>query len=286
MVRAEDGANFFEYLHQLVRAHCANSALTALGNKAFFIQPSPSLAFPIRDVDALEEDTDAIRLICNLMGLYGVDSPLPFYFNGICIHDNDAGKALRYFLNALNHRYYVLYFLAWRTFQPEKALEVGDSATLELMRALRRRSASPGHVQGVRALFHRFLPGIPMRCEQGIPHWNTIDRLDSLGSLSMVLGDNTLLGQRYLDASYGLCFEIGPLPQSVAVQLRQGGVLATLMRTLTARLPPGMAVTFNVVCSPTERDTCLGQSIASLGQTTALGRSLQPIVLQMNAQTR
>lgn len=276
--------DYFHRLHRLIQERGADEALCRLDNRAFKIKPKASLAFPVRDVDRIEEDDEEMTLYCQFMGLYGVDSPLPMYFNQICLSDEPVSHALRDFLDLFNHRNYVLYFLAWRGFQPEFATEAGDRGYLDFVGAMSGRLLDDDSLALANAmtelnstsLYHlmdHLMPACPVQIVESIPQWLRIDHPKPLGEeQAFVLGDTSLIGQRMLDTSRSIRMDIGPLTWEQSLQCLPGGSLQkALWRLIHQHYALFFDVSIQLLIRVDKPNVILGQSDLCLGRLTWVG---------------
>ncbi len=276
--------DYFHLLHQLVKTYGSDAEITCLADKRLLIKPKPALSFPARDVDTIQEESTTISLVCQFMGLYGVDSPLPFYLNQACLGEEPSNQVMRDFLDIFNHRNYVLYFLAWRAFYPETALDSGDRSYIDFVRAMSghlvndhclslANAMGKPNAASLYTLLNYFLPDIPVCIHESCETWVRIDNLPRLGTSDTYrLGDSSLLGERMLDASRLIKIDIGPVSWQQSKQLMPGEPLAKkLWSMLRANVELMIDFDVNLLIQVEQSEIVLGQSDSSLGRQTWLG---------------
>ncbi len=250
------------------------------------LAPAAEISFPAGELRRCTiDDQGRFRLELNLLGLYGVDSPLPQYFNDITSRDGDGRDELRAFLEMFNKRLYALCYLAWKKFNRYSASADQPSIYSRYLYALSGGAQQHGRfdyagvlgsriksAQGLSATLEDFL-GYPVATQENVPVWITLDKPDSLGN-ELHLGDNTILGSRIMDVSSKIIIHIGPLPISAATKLLPGHQLAfQLAKLVREYLEPAISyeINFQVTAGPNYQ-SCLGTESAILGWTSCLGQ--------------
>jgi type VI secretion system protein ImpH len=123
---------YYKLLHDLEKLGCR-------GPESLTIRPVASRVFPARDVYELNlqnggvadgeagSTQDKAEVVAWFGGLYGVDSPLPLYFDDILEEDSPRGENLRRLLTLVGNRFYHLFYEIWSRMAPlfcsEEALE-------------------------------------------------------------------------------------------------------------------------------------------------------------------
>jgi len=117
---------YYKLLHDLEK-------LGFSGPERLAVRPLPSRAFPARDIHDVQLEvgdsgaTPTADVVVTFGGLYGVDSPLPMYFDDILDEDGPASKNLRRLLALVGNRYYQMLYEIWSRMAPmfcgEQALE-------------------------------------------------------------------------------------------------------------------------------------------------------------------
>ncbi|AHG19553.1 type VI secretion protein [Chania multitudinisentens RB-25] len=134
--------NFYqlvELLNQMAVAWQNSTGAAMPGNEAIRFKSTASLAFPTRDVIAL--DTSArgqFELEVSFLGLHGSQSPLPgYYLDSLAWEDAQNENRLTDFLNVFNHRLLTLLHQIWRKYRYYICFEnSGDDAFSQRMFAL------------------------------------------------------------------------------------------------------------------------------------------------------
>ncbi|BCA78396.1 type VI secretion system baseplate subunit TssG [Desulfuromonas sp. AOP6] len=249
-----------------------------------FIVPTPAreLSYPAGEIRRCFRDRDQrYRLELNFMGLYGVDSPLPQYFNDITARDKDGSDELSAFLNLFSQRLYTLLFMAWK-----KLNHHGGTKSLysRYLTAFSGMSAATGRIDyagvfGTRIRSSQALCGMladfldaPVRLRQNVPRWIGIDEPAKLGE-KCLLGSNALLGNRLLDVNSHVRILAGPLSFEKALALRPGEPLALAVASLLGDyLEPGLDYDLALNMQPaTGQAACLGNPHLILGWGCWLG---------------
>lgn len=274
-------ADFFHVLYQIIKLDNINLDLTHTAQKKLSIKPCINMRFPVRDVLEVITDPDEITVVCQFMGLYGVDSPLPMYFNEMCLRNDEFGQALRGFLDVFNHRNYALYFLSWLCFYPEKAIEVGKtdyfdfikhfsgdqvcSSTLPLANCVGQSNAS-----SLYTIINYLIPDAPVKITDFIPKWTKLVG-SFLGEKMQYLGDNTLLGCAMYDCS-NIHIEIGPVAFERALLICSNQALNATFKTLVAANLESVTDFEVYVLARVQKDSLiLGESSIALGHQLWLG---------------
>ncbi|HEB67095.1 MAG TPA: type VI secretion system baseplate subunit TssG [Gammaproteobacteria bacterium] len=260
------------------------------------LRPAAELGFPASDIRRCRFVEDGqLDLQLNFMGLYGVDGILPGYFLEFLARDDETSAALRHFIDFLGHRFYALYYLAWKKYRPYVTLEQDDqylawvnalsgnvfgeddAEEYAFSGALGNRNRGAAGLEGMLA---DFLGGIPVTVEQFVPRWVRVEtggRLGGEGEAAMALGDNTLLGDAILDLNSKIGIHVGPLPARRARELLPGHERARALGRLLGRyLEPGMAFDVVLHVQPDQATAIgLGSDEMVLGWSTWLGDALQ-----------
>lgn len=211
------------------------------------------------------------RFVINMLGLYGVDSPLPrCYHEEVSFQQRTHGTGkvpLQNFLDIFNNRFYWLYYQAWKKYR--LYLQLSNETNNRMMRRLtsftgitfNSRAASLCSVAFVRfkilklaglfatrvrnkhgllSLLHEFFGHIQFNIVEFLPVRVQLDTTSSLGggvdSPDMVLGDrgNCILGKSILDRTSRICVEAGPLELEDYLEFLPGGSNLALFNDLMA----------------------------------------------------
>jgi type VI secretion system protein ImpH len=192
-----------------------------IGDEGVFLRPSIELTFPVADIDKVDVAAGRPRLSLTLLGLYGVDSPLPSIFAEQLaqMRDEPEGRRICDFLDTFSHRLYSLLFRAWKRSRPVSLTDrpddfydrvlalVGYSSALGLgqrphpglietrLLVLRARTAR-GLELVIRLRLKREVRVTPLLARRvGIPQ----EQATCLGKSGNQLNDTLLLGRRAYD---------------------------------------------------------------------------------------
>jgi type VI secretion system protein ImpH len=190
--------------------------------EAVRIRPSTALSCPAGDLERIEPRGESrVELTATFLGLYGVDSPLPYAYaeHLAAIAEEAGGRRVRDFLDLFHHRLYSLLYRGWKKARPvasEQGLDplhdralapVGFSSALGLGGARRPRLAEarlrvlrPRTAAGLEALLRHRL-GYDCPVDQLRPRWAEVpqDQRCSLGRRNAELGGSLLVGARASD---------------------------------------------------------------------------------------
>jgi type VI secretion system protein ImpH len=204
----------------------------------------PTLAFPVRDMRAMEGNAMAPAFL----GLLGVAGSLPYHYAERFAVAPDAQA----FLNLLSTRAVVLFDAAWRKhrleFEPERltamllALSGGEEEPM-LAHAAAMRSPIVSASMLEDALGSRL--GVAVQVEQFQGQWQALPAAlhARLGRSGCALGIDTVAGPRQWRADGGIALRIGPLARTQYLALLPDGELAgVLRRSLSCFALEGMQV--------------------------------------------
>lgn len=278
---SESVSGFFELLESLYQAGATDN-LWRVNEKFLRIKPYAALNFPARDVHQITNDDNEINIECQFMGLYGVDSPLPAYFNELCLKQDETGQKLRDFLDIFHHRNYALYFLAWRAFQPECAIDEQGNYLAFINSYAGYQTSTDGFSwleflarnqdAGLKTAILQIIPDINVNIKSNQLIWQQVDGVLPLGQ-GLRLGDNTVLGQKMLTESHCVLVELGPLAFDVAQKLLPGTEKALALHTLLrSSLPVTMQYQIKVIFLENSAAPTLGQPDSFLGCQTVMGQ--------------
>lgn len=240
-----------------------------------------SLSFPASDVHNVHKEINDIIVTCQFMGLYGVDSPLPGYFNQYCLHEN-YGQVVRGLLDMLSNRSYQLYYLAWQTLRPEILRNNTCKDFFELLQSLTGRGSSSlcfslahssvfctklGFITSLKHFFSEATIGV----QEFIPQWIPIHTPTQIGK-DVVLGQTTALGDRMLGVNgliYINCFN---LSLSRVIQwLLDKGAIQHVLKFIQSYLDVGVEFELRLYVTIKEPTLILGQDELILGRIAWLG---------------
>lgn len=265
------------------------------------LQANNSYQFPASDIDQLDISGDHANVSMNVLGLLGVDSPLPHYFQQLSTHETH-GSAWSDFLNVFANQVYQLLYLAWKYYRPMLHVELGLPQYLNYLTALSGNltrqyqqskyfayAASLGrHTHSAQTLAGMVgdLLKLPVRVEQAIPVWVDMTIPSTLGVASTELGTDTVLGARCLDSTSKFNLHLGPVDLEGLRSLIPGTDRAgQLVQLLQLYLKPGMEFTLYIhlqLKSNTRYQ--LGNDYSRLGWSTWLGGSSVGYIVGVNGK--
>ena len=193
--------------------------LNRIGHKALMLRPAKSLDFPVGDIKSITEKENQVEVIINVLGLYGVDSPLPMYFNAMSLGNDDFAKDLRNFLDIFNHRSYVLRYFAWKRFDLESSANYHQLNKQLLGWSISCATSSFG--KSNRALLDNFLAqffsGAKFTISDRNMGWIRIENPSFLGN-ELSLGSSVVLGDRII-CENKIIVSVGPVDNDFACNL-------------------------------------------------------------------
>lgn len=193
-------------------------------------RPDPGMGFPAGELKAIETDEHyperPATVRTRLLGLYGVDSPMPTAFQDDIAQRREGHEALEAFLDIFNHRVFTQFYRIWRKYSYPATFEAGGhDATSQCLLGLIGLGI-PGTAQQIATPISRFLAllsvmRLPTRNAEGItalvkllapntqarvtPHWPQKVALVHPASLSsqqpVSLSQGTPLGSVGFDAN-------------------------------------------------------------------------------------
>jgi type VI secretion system protein ImpH len=265
-------------------------------------RPDPGMGFPAGELKAIETCGDLperpATVRTRLLGLYGVDSPMPTTFQDDIAQRREGHEALEAFLDIFNHRIFTQFYRIWRKYSYPATFEAGGSdATSQCLLGLIGLGI-PGTAKQIATPVSRFLAllsvmRLPTRNAEGIsalvkllapdtearvtPHWPQKVALVRPASLSkrhpVSLSQGTPLGSVGVDANSQLHLALFTEDLNEARSWLPGGLLhndlLVLLRVYlgwrcTAKLQ--LSLPINSLPSPV-----LGGAPVLLGMTGVLG---------------
>lgn len=280
----------FQALH-LIETNFGEEAVIDSNPQGFIdLAPAAEMTFPAGEIRHCRVDERSrYRLELNFMGFYGVDSPLPQFFNDIAAFDTPRGAELRGFLELFNQRLYHLLYEAWKKMNLHgtgntrsslycRYLEAlyGGSGTCHLLGRYDYAGILANRVkngQSLADMLKDFLD-CPVAVKQNIPCWIEMDEKASLGN-SLALGDNAMLGSRLMDVNSKILIRIGPLPSLDAAEILPGRPsAATLAHMIREYLDPTIQYDLEMLIQPDAGyESVLKGDQSILGWTTCLGKA-------------
>lgn len=226
-------ANLYRFCQLLEAASPDNPPLGSTsrpGDDGVRFRPHPGMGFPAGELKAIEWDEDhperppTVRT--RLLGLYGVDSPLPTAYLDDIAQRREGHEALEAFLDIFNHRLFTQFYRIWRKYSYPATFQAGGAdATSQCLLGLIGLGI-PGTAEHIATPVSRFLAllsvmRLPTRNAEGIgalvrllapatrvrvtPHWPRKVALAMPAGLSrgtpVTLGQGTPLGALGTDAN-------------------------------------------------------------------------------------
>lgn len=138
-------------------------------------RPDPGMAFPASELRALELDDQggAPTVRTRLLGLYGVDSPMPTAWLDDIAQKREGHEALTAFLDMFNHRIFTQFYRIWRKYSyPASFAPGGSDATSQCLLGLIGLGI-PGTAKRIATPMSRFLAllgvmRLPTRNAEGV----------------------------------------------------------------------------------------------------------------------
>ncbi|MBD8099470.1 type VI secretion system baseplate subunit TssG [Pseudomonas fluorescens] len=293
---------FCQLLEQALPDHPPLGSTAHPADDAVRFRPDPGMGFPASELKAIETD-DAhperpATIRTRLLGLYGVDSPMPTVFLDDIAQRREGHEALEAFLDIFNHRIFTQFYRIWRKYSYPATFEAGGTdATSQCLLGLIGLGI-PGTAQQIATPVSRFLAllsvmRLPTRNAEGItalvkllapntqaqvtPHWPLRIALEQPASLSrqrpVSLSQGTPLGSVGLDANSHLRLTLYTEDTQEASGWLPGGelysdLLVLLRVYLGWRCTAKLQLSLPVHSLPAP---VLGQAPIRLGMTGVLG---------------
>ena len=221
---------FCQLLEQAMPNHPPLGSTAHPADDPVRFRPDPGMGFPAGELKAIETDEAypqrPATVRTRLLGLYGVDSPLPTAFLDDIAQRREGHEALEAFLDIFNHRIFTQFYRIWRKYSYPATFEAGGSdATSQCLLGLIGLGI-PGTAEQIATPVSRFLAllgvmRLPTRNAEGIaalvkllapatrvrvtPHWPQKIPLTQPASLSIrrpvSLSQGTPLGSVGHDAN-------------------------------------------------------------------------------------
>lgn len=297
-------ANLYRFCQLLEAAAPDNPPLGSTSRPADDLvrfRPHPGMGFPAGELKAIEWDEEhperppTVRT--QLLGLYGVDSPMPTAYLDDIAQRREGHEALEAFLDLFNHRIFTQFYRIWRKYSYPASFRAGgaDDTSQCLLGLI--GLGIPGTAEHIATPVSRFLAllsvmRLPTRNAEGIgalvrllapatqarvkPHWPRKVPLDQPASLSretpVCLAQGTPLGALGADANSQLRLELHTDDFREAQGWLPGGqlhsdLLVLLRVYLGWRCMASLHLSLPLSCVP--RPT-LGEPALLLGMTAVL----------------
>ncbi|KMQ52590.1 type VI secretion system protein ImpH/VasB [Chitinispirillum alkaliphilum] len=177
------------------------------------------ITFPSSDIHHIESDSDrAVEFYLSFMGLLGISSPLPHYFTEYGATQRDGSEALVDFLNIFDHRFYTLFYAAWKKYRllhttkwshtsdiytclaSLAGLDLKDQKAPSLLAYAGLFSGVNHNSYALEEILSDILQGVNVRVEQWVGRWARVESENQLG-INLVLGSEAMIGERVYDRS-------------------------------------------------------------------------------------
>ena len=264
-------------------------------------RPDTALVFPATDVKRITRDEDEpVEVVATFMGLYGIDSPLPYYFYDDLATEHEDTVPHRDFLDIFNHRLYAYFYRAWKKYRPglhyrpdgrdaqstrflalaglgtPHALDDPPVPPMRLAALAGRLGRQARNAEGLEAMLRVLLEGMPVRVIENVPRWVPIRTRPALGDTDAAprLGQSATIGEQVYDRTGKFRIRLGPMGVDDYLALLPGGDRAETVHQLVRLYAPDY-LDFDLelhVWSAELPATQLGDTTAKLGLTTSLGQ--------------
>ncbi|MGN8258497.1 type VI secretion system baseplate subunit TssG [Pseudomonas sp. SMSB3] len=294
---------FCQVLEQVLAEQPPLGSTAHPGDDWVRFRPDPGMGFPAGELKAIEIDEASparpLTVRTRLLGLYGVDSPLPTAYLDAIAQRREGHEALEHFLDIFNHRIFTQFYRIWRKYSYPATFEPGGrDATSQCLLGLIGLGI-PGTAERIATPMSRFLAllsvmRLPTRNAEGIGalvkllaphtdthvigHWPQSTVLEQPASLApehpVTLGQGMPLGAVGHDANSQLRLRLCTENQDEAHGWLPGGQLIADLRVLlevylgwrcTALLQ--LSIPHQMVPAPV-----LGRTRSMLGMTAVLKR--------------
>lgn len=251
--------------------------------------PHDGLAFPASDIrslrseqiEALDQLIELWTLKLNFMGFYGVDAPLPHYFLETVTEQTEAGKRVQKFLDLFNNHSYWLLHESWR--KRELVGAEGEALYQEMLAGITGGNDqvtdyagqylhANRSVDSLAGMVSNLLGGLDVVVDNNQVSYVAIENDSGLGT-GLALGDNALLGDKFLIRGRHVKISLADVPQHLAESLAPGAELGEMMaQFVSSYLPFGVSfdVQVNMQMDP-GRQMCLGRHGNTLGFNAIMG---------------
>ncbi|MDR0277387.1 MAG: type VI secretion system baseplate subunit TssG [Paucimonas sp.] len=88
-------------------------------------RPDPGMGFPAGELRAIEFAERSVTVRTRVLGLYGVDAPLPTAYLDDISQRREGHEALEAFLDIFNHRIFTQFYRVWRKYSYPATFETG-----------------------------------------------------------------------------------------------------------------------------------------------------------------
>lgn len=168
---------FCQLLEQALPDHPPLGSTARPADDPVRFRPDPGMGFPASELKAVEVDERyplrPATVRTRLLGLYGVDSPMPTVFLDDIAQRREGHEALEAFLDIFNHRIFTQFYRIWRKYSYPATFENGGTdATSQCLLGLIGLGI-PGTAQQIATPISRFLAllsvmRLPTRNAEGV----------------------------------------------------------------------------------------------------------------------
>ncbi|WP_420233586.1 type VI secretion system baseplate subunit TssG [Pseudomonas sp. ABY48] len=168
---------FCQLLEQALPGHPRLGSTARPSDDPVRFRPDPGMGFPASELKGIELDKENPQrpptVRTRLLGLYGVDSPMPTAFIDDIAQRRQGHEALEAFLDIFNHRIFTQFYRIWRKYSYPATFEAGGSdATSQSLLGLIGLGI-PGTARRIATPISRFLAllsvmRLPTRNAEGI----------------------------------------------------------------------------------------------------------------------
>jgi len=206
-------------------------------DKPLKMRPNLSLNYPCSDVVNFKETDDHYLIELNMLGLYGVSSPLPSFYTEELIDEKTNGKSItRDFIDIITHRLYYIFYECFLKYKLslnyiesddqkwyEKLNQMSGSGhtvfnsnnnTNRLIRYIGILTQFPRSASGLKIILKDALD-VPVEIIQFIKQQGVIPEEQRLilGNLENKLGKNTYLGKKVIFSMGNFLIQVGPIKE-------------------------------------------------------------------------
>ncbi len=275
----------------------------------FRIGQQPTMAFPPREISALNVQHGRLNIQLFGLGLWGSQGPLPLHMTELAHTrlESHQDHTLTNFIDLFHHRALTLFYRAWASSQATASLDRATDETFSFYissligtdTAEAAQSCLPTHARyaasahliretrnpaGIAATISHYF-GVPISVAEYVPHWIQVtgEERCSLGTpaLSTIMGEGALLGDMIPDCQHKFQLIVGPLDLDQYLRLTPHGddlpILVDWIRTFV-----GYEYDWNIklLVKPRAAPPACANSAHRLGYSTWLGESLDdsPVV--------
>ena len=176
---------FCQLLEQALPGHPPLGRTAHPGDDAVRFRPDPGMGFPGGELRAIETAAERPATVrTRMLGLYGVDSPLPGTYLDDIAQRREGHEALEAFLDIFNHRIFTQFYRIWRKYSYPATFEPGGvDATSQCLLGLIGLGI-PGTTEQIGTPLSRFLALLSV---MRLPTRNA----EGIGALVKLLAPNT-----------------------------------------------------------------------------------------------